>query len=65
MVNFKDVYYGKEAEQLDEKNKPTNPKLWARAKALAKSKFDVLPSAFASGWASKWYKGNGGGWSKA
>ena len=49
MVNFKDVYYGKEAEQLDEKNKPTNPKLWARAKALAKSKFDVWPSAYASG----------------
>ena len=65
MVNFKDVYYGKEAEQLDEKTKPTNPKLWARAKALAKSKFDVWPSAYASGWASKWYKGKGGGWSKA
>ena len=65
MVNFKDVYYGKEAEHLDEKNKPTNPKLWARAKALAKSKFDVWPSAYASGWASKWYKGKGGSWRKA
>ena len=65
MVNFKDVYYGKEAEQLDEKNKPTNPKLWAIAKALAKSKFDVYPSAYANGWAAKWYKGKGGGWKKA
>jgi hypothetical protein len=49
-------------EQLDEKNKPTNPELWARAIAQAKSKFDVYPSAYANGWASKWYKEHGGGW---
>jgi hypothetical protein len=49
-------------EQLDEKNKPTNPELWARAIAQAKSKFDVYPSAYANGWASKWYKEKGGGW---
>ena len=30
-------------EQLDEKNKPTNPELWSRAIAQAKSKFDVYP----------------------
>ena len=54
-----------EVELLDEKNKPTNPKLWARAKALAKSKFDVYPSAYANGWASKWYKSKGGGWRTA
>jgi hypothetical protein len=47
---------------LDEKNTPTNPKLWARAKSLARSKFDVYPSAYANGWASKWYKSKGGGW---
>jgi len=51
-----------EVEQLDEKNEPTNPELWSRAKALAKSKFDVYPSAYANGWASKWYKSKGGGW---
>jgi hypothetical protein len=49
-------------EKLDEKNKPTNPELWSRAIAQAKSKFDVYPSAYANGWASKWYKEHGGGW---
>ena len=46
------------------KNKPTNPSLWSRAKSLAKSKFDVYPSAYANGWAAKWYKKRGGGWKK-
>ena len=49
-------------EQLDEKNKPTNPELWSRAIAQAKSKFDVYPSAYANGWAAKWYKEKGGEW---
>ena len=49
-------------EQLNEKNKPTNPELWARAIAQAKAKFDVYPSAYANGWASKWYKEHGGDW---
>jgi hypothetical protein len=51
-----------EVEQIDEKNSPTNPSLWSRAKSLARSKFDVYPSAYANGWASKWYKSKGGGW---
>ena len=51
-----------EVEQLDEKNKPTNPELWSRAVSLARSKFDVYPSAYANGWAAKWYKSKGGGW---
>jgi hypothetical protein len=51
-----------EVEQIDEKNKPTNPALWSRAKSMARSKFDVYPSAYANGWASKWYKSKGGGW---
>ena len=51
-----------EVEQIDEKNEPTNPALWSRAKALARSKFDVYPSAYANGWASKWYKSKGGSW---
>ena len=44
------------------KPKPTNPTLWARAKSAARSKFDVYPSAYANGWAAKWYKRKGGGW---
>jgi hypothetical protein len=52
-------------ETLLEKNVPTNPALWARAKAQAKAKFDVYPSAYANGWASKWYKSKGGGWKSA
>jgi len=47
---------------LEEKNVPTNPSLWSRAKALARQKFDVYPSAYANGWASKWYKSKGGSW---
>ena len=49
-------------ELLDEKNKPTNPALWSRAKAAAKAKFDVYPSAYANGWAARWYKKRGGSW---
>jgi hypothetical protein len=49
-------------EYLEEKNVPTNPGLWARAKSLARLKFDVYPSAYANGWAAKWYKGKGGSW---
>ena len=52
-------------EDIDEgENKPTKPELWSRAKSLAKSKFKVYPSAYANGWASKWYKSHGGGWRK-
>lgn len=47
---------------LVEKNEPTNPELWSRAKSLAKQKFDVYPSAYANGWAAKWYKKRGGRW---
>jgi hypothetical protein len=51
-----------EVESIDEKNVPTSPEKWARAKAAAKSKFAVYPSAYANGWASKKYKAMGGGW---
>lgn len=62
-VNVSNFGKGKISEDyLEEKNKPTNPSLWARAKSLARSKFDVYPSAYANGWASKWYKSKGGGW---
>lgn len=46
-------------------NVPTNPALWSRAKAAAKAKYDVYPSAYANGFAAKWYKQRGGGWKKA
>jgi hypothetical protein len=64
-INVSNFGKGKLSEQMDnleEENKPTNPELWARAKSLAKSKFDVYPSAYANGWAAKWYKSKGGGW---
>jgi hypothetical protein len=50
------------SNRINEDNEPTNPSLWARAKAMAKQKFDVYPSAYANGWAAKWYKERGGGW---
>jgi hypothetical protein len=49
-------------DTLVEKNVPTNPALWSKYKAQAKAKFDVYPSAYANGWASKMYKKAGGGW---
>ena len=61
-LNSLEKRYKEEVEQIDEKNEPTNPSLWSRAKALARSKFDVYPSAYANGWASKWYKSKGGSW---
>lgn len=58
----KPVFVKTNEEVLLEKNVPTNPELWSRAKSLARSKFDVYPSAYANGWAAKWYKSKGGGW---
>ena len=60
--NFGKGRISEAVQQLFEKNKPTNPELWARAKTAAKAKFDVYPSAYANGWAAKWYKSKGGGW---
>jgi hypothetical protein len=49
---------------LLEKNTPTSPEKWAKAKAAARAKFKVYPSAYANLWASKKYKSMGGGWKK-
>ena len=49
---------------MEGKNTQTNPSLWSRAKAAAKSKYKVYPSAYANGFAAKWYKKHGGGWKK-
>jgi hypothetical protein len=64
-----DPNYNKVADALSkqgitEKKRPvpTNKPLWGRAKAAARSKFDVYPSAYANAWAAKWYKSHGGGW---
>jgi hypothetical protein len=56
-----------EAERVSallEKNIPTSPDKWARAKAAARAKFKVYPSAYANLWAAKKYKSMGGGWKK-
>jgi hypothetical protein len=61
-MNLYDLY----ADALEKvaKNAPTSPEKWARAKAQARAKFDVYPSAYANGWAAKKYKAMGGGWKK-
>jgi len=41
---------------MTKKNVPVDPKLYAKIKAKAKSKFTVWPSAYASGWLVKEYK---------
>ena len=55
---------GERVEKLMEKNCPTDPEKWSASKSAAKKKFDVYPSAYANGWASKNYKEKGGGWRK-
>ena len=58
------IRLGEAVERLEEKNCPTNPSKWSSYKSQAKKKFDVYPSAYANGWASKQYKDAGGGWKK-
>jgi hypothetical protein len=60
--NFGKGKISEDMENLEEKNVPTSPEKWAQAKAQAKAKFDVYPSAYANGWAAKKYKEMGGGW---
>lgn len=43
-------------------NEPKNPQLWSRAIAEAKKKYRTYPSAYANGYAAKWYKKHGGTW---
>ena len=47
-----------------DENEPTNPKLWEKAKAKAKERYDKWPSAYAVGHALAIYKDEGGGWKK-
>ncbi len=62
VANYMMSEIDEEVEQIDEKNVPTSPEKWAQAKAQAKAKFDVYPSAYANGWAAKKYKEMGRGW---
>jgi hypothetical protein len=62
VANYMAAEMNEDVEQIDEKNVPTSPEKWAQAKAQAKAKFDVYPSAYANGWAAKKYKAMGGGW---
>lgn len=53
------------SDAIEEKTRkpiPTDQKLWRKAKAAARRKFEVYPSAYANAWAAKWYKKRGGGW---
>jgi hypothetical protein len=62
-----DPHTKKKIEELSallEKNIPTSPDKWAKAKAAARARFKVYPSAYANLWASKKYKSMGGGWKK-
>jgi len=51
-----------EEKYLQEKNAPTNKKLYSKVKSAAKKKFDVYPSAYANAWLVKEYKRRGGGY---
>ena len=55
--NFGKGKISEDMEKLDEKNVPTSPEKWAQAKAQAKAKFDVYPSAYANGYAIQVCKG--------
>ena len=44
------------------KHEARNKKLWAKCIAEAKRKFDVFPSAYSNGFASRLYKKKGGTW---
>lgn len=54
-----------ESEIYESKNTPTNSKLWAASLAWARSRYDVCPSAYCNGAASKHYKSKGGRWRKS
>ena len=46
------------------KNVPTNPSLWKKSLAWAKSRYKVCPSAYCNGAAAKHYKSKGGKWKR-
>ncbi len=54
----------KKKKKSSGKNVPNNHSLWASCQAWAKRTFDVHPSAYSNGAASKRYKAKGGTWRK-
>ena len=61
---FVKVSAKKKKKKSSGKNVPNNPSLWASCQAWAKKTFDVHPSAYSNGAASKRYKAKGGTWRK-
>ena len=57
-----EIEYTDELTEAKKKPVPTSPDKWSRAKAKARSKFDVYPSAYANAYAAKEDKKMGGGW---
>lgn len=57
-----EIEFTNDLSEAKKKPVPTSPEKWSRAKAKARSKFDVYPSAYANAYASKEYKKMGGGW---
>jgi hypothetical protein len=55
----------KKKKKSSGKNIPNNPSLWASCQAEAKRKFEIFPSAYANGFASRRYKEKGGTWRKS
>ena len=55
----------KKKKKSSGKNVPNNPSLWASCQAEAKRKFEIFPSAYANGFASRRYKEKGGTWRKS
>jgi hypothetical protein len=62
---FVKVAAKKKKKKSSGKNVPNNPSLWASCQAEAKRKFEIFPSAYANGFASRRYKEKGGTWRKA
>ena len=61
-VPEQEIEYTNDLSEAKKKPVPTSPDKWSRAKAKARSKFDVYPSAYANAYAAKEYKKMGGGW---
>lgn len=61
-IPFADDAMDKTAAKKKKKPVAKNKKLWARAVAAAKKKFDVYPSRYANHWAVNWYEEKGGKW---
>lgn len=62
-VDYEYVNEG-EISEKQKKNTPTNPALWKKSLAWAKSRYKVCPSAYCNGAAAKHYKSLGGKWKK-